>query len=232
MDSDLTLPQTTSPHDPVTQADLSGNGGACPVVRRIGDYELLYEIGRGGMGVVYKARDLKLNRFVAVKMILPGAIPDENDLQRFHTEASAAACLRHPNIVSVHQVGVEDGRCYYCMDLIEGPSLAKRLAGGPLPGRVAARYLVGVARGIEHAHQRGILHRDLKPANILLDADDQPHVADFGLAKQMTADDRGQTRTGSILGTPSYMSPEQATGVKEIGPACDVYGLGALCTKC
>ena len=166
------------------------------------------------MGVVFKARDLKLNRFVAVKMILPGAMPDENDLQRFHTEAAAAACLRHPNIVSVHQVGVEDGRWYYCMDLIEGPSLAKRLAGGPLPGRVAARYLVGVARGIEHAHHHGVLHRDLKPANILLDADDQPHVADFGLAKQMTADDRGQTRTGAILGTPSYMSPEQATGVQ------------------
>ena len=227
MDSDLTLPQTTAHHDPATRADLS-SAGACPVVRRIGDYELLYEIGRGGMGVVYKARDLKLNRFVAVKMILPGAIPDETDLQRFHTEAAAAACLRHPNIVSVHQVGVEDGRCYYCMDLIEGPSLAKRLADGPLPGRVAARYLVGVARGIEHAHQHGILHRDLKPANILLDADDQPHVADFGLAKQMTAADQGQTRTGAILGTPSYMSPEQATGVKEIGPACDVYSLGAM----
>ncbi len=227
MESEPTLPQTTAAHDSVTRADPSA-GGACPVVRRIGDYELLYELGRGGMGVVYKARDLNLNRFVALKMILPGAIPDETDLQRFHTEAAAAACLRHPNIVSVHQVGVEDGRCYYCMDLIEGPSLAKRLAGGPLPGRVAARYLLDVARGIEHAHQHGILHRDLKPANILLDADDQPHVADFGLAKRMTADDSGQTRTGAILGTPSYMAPEQAAGLKEIGPACDVYGLGAL----
>jgi hypothetical protein len=165
---------------------------------------------------------------VAVKMILPGAMPDENDLQRFQTEAAAAGGLRHPNIVAVHQVGQQDGRWYYCMDLIEGPSLAKRLAGGPLPGRVAARYMVGVTRGIEHAHRHGVLHRDLKPANILLDADDVPHVADFGLAKQMTADDRGQTRTGAILGTPSYMSPEQATGSKEVGPACDVYGLGAL----
>ena len=226
--SDSTVPYAVNPHDQPTQADLSGNGGAGPVVRRVGDYELLNELGRGGMGVVFRARDAKLNRFVAVKMILPGAMPDAADLQRFHTEAAAAACLRHPNIVSVHQVGVEDGRAYYAMDLIEGPSLAKRLAGGPLPGRVAARYMVGIARGIAHAHANGILHRDLKPANILLDADDQPHVADFGLAKQMAADDRGQTRTGAILGTPSYMSPEQATGAREVGPACDVYGLGAL----
>ena len=114
------------------------------------------------------------------------------------------------------------------MDLIEGPTLAKRLADGPLPGRVAARYIAAVARGIEHAHRNGILHRDLKPANILLDADDQPHVADFGLAKQMTADKSGNTRTGAVLGTPSYMAPEQASGSKEIGPACDIYGLGAL----
>jgi hypothetical protein len=114
------------------------------------------------------------------------------------------------------------------MDFIDGPSLAKRLNGAPLPGRDAARYMVGVARGIEHAHRHGVLHRDLKPANILLDADDVPHVADFGLAKQMTADDQGHTRTGVILGTPSYMSPEQASGTRTVGPACDIYGLGAL----
>ena len=180
------------------------------------------------MGVVFKARDVKLNRFVAVKMILPAAMPDETDLERFQTEASAAACLKHPNIVAVHAVGQEDGRWYYCMDLIEGPSLAKRLSSGPLPGRAAAHYMVGVARGIDHAHRNGVLHRDLKPANILLDADDQPHVADFGLAKQMTAGPPRLTRTGAILGTPGYMAPEQASGAKEIGPACDVYGLGAL----
>ncbi len=225
--SDLTLPQFLDPRDQPTQSDLS-IGASCPVVQRVGDYQLLYELGRGGMGVVFKARDGKLNRFVAVKMILPGAMPDETDLERFQTEAAAAAGLKHPNIVAVHAVGQQDGRWYYCMDLIEGPSLAKRLASGPLPGRAAARYLVGVARGIDHAHKNGVLHRDLKPANILLDADDQPHVADFGLAKQMSRDHQGCTRTGAVLGTPSYMAPEQASGSKEIGPACDIYGLGAL----
>ena len=229
--SDATVSQVFNPHDQPTQPDLAAGGdgsAACPVVQRVGDYELLYELGRGGMGVVFKARDVKLNRFVAVKMILPGAMPDETDLERFQTEASAAARLSHPNIVAVHAVGQQDRRWYYCMDLIEGPSLAKRLASGPLPGRTAARYMVGVARGIDHAHKNGVLHRDLKPANILLDGDDQPHVADFGLAKQMTRDHAGCTRTGSVLGTPSYMAPEQASGSKSVGPACDVYGLGAL----
>ncbi len=225
--SDFTIPQSLDPRDQPTQSELAV-GASCPVVQRIGDYELLEELGRGGMGVVFKARDVKLNRYVAVKMILPGAMPDETDLERFQTEASAAACLKHPNVVAVHAVGQENGRWYYCMDLIEGPSLAKRLSSGPLPGRTAARYMVGVARGIDHAHRHGVLHRDLKPANILLDADDQPHVADFGLAKQMTRDRHGCTRTGAILGTPGYMAPEQASGAKEIGPACDVYGLGAL----
>ncbi|HVS37565.1 MAG TPA: serine/threonine-protein kinase [Gemmataceae bacterium] len=226
--SDATLPPTVDPREQPTCAELSVGSGTCPVVERVGDYELLSELGRGGMGVVFKARDARLNRFVAVKMILPAAMPDETDLERFQTEASAAGRLHHPNIVAVHAVGQQDGRWFYCMDLIEGPSLAKRIAGGPLPGRTAARYMVGVARGIDHAHRNGVLHRDLKPANILLDADDQPHVADFGLAKQMKTDQHGCTRTGSILGTPSYMAPEQASGSKEIGPACDVYGLGAL----
>jgi eukaryotic-like serine/threonine-protein kinase len=226
--SESTIPQAADPRDEPTRADLTFSHETGPVLQRVGDYELLYELGRGGMGVVFKARDLKLNRIVAVKMILPGAMPDETDLQRFQTEASAAACLKHPNIVAVHAVGCQDGRWYYCMDLIEGPSLAKRMGGGPLPGRDAARYMVSVARAIDHAHRNGVLHRDLKPANILLDADDQPHVADFGLAKQMTGDHQGHTRTGSILGTPGYMAPEQASGSKEIGPACDIYGLGAL----
>jgi Protein kinase domain len=226
--SDLTVTHTVDPDDQPTRPDQPFSPDVGPIVEKVGDYELLYELGRGGMGVVFKARDVKLNRLVAVKMILPGALPDATDLQRFHTEASAAAGLKHPNIVAVHAVGQQDGRWYYCMDFIEGPTLAKRLADGPLPGRTAARYMVAVARGIEHAHRNGILHRDLKPANILLDADDQPHVADFGLAKQMTADKGGNTRTGAVLGTPSYMAPEQASGSKELGPACDIYGLGAL----
>jgi hypothetical protein len=188
---------------------------------------LIKQIGRGGMGVVYEAREAELNRYVAVKMVLPGAMADDAELQRFKTEAEAAARLQHPNIVSVHRVGCEDGRHYYAMDLIDGPSLAQRVAHGPLPNRAAGRYLAAIARAIEHAHRHGILHRDLKPSNVLLDADDQPHVADFGLAKQFSKD-AGCTRTGSILGTPSYMAPEQASGGRDVGPACDVYGLGAL----
>jgi hypothetical protein len=179
------------------------------------------------MGIVFKAREPGLNRLVAIKMVLPGALPDDSELQRFHTEASAAANLQHPHIVAVHRVGQLGERHFFTMDYIDGPSLTQRLAQGPLPGRTAARYVAAVARAIHHAHQNGVLHRDLKPANILLDAADQPHVTDFGLAKHFTTDS-GQTRTGAILGTPSYMAPEQASGSKDIGPACDVYGLGAL----
>jgi hypothetical protein len=200
---------------------------APPPGERFGDYLLLDEIGRGGMGVVYKAFEPELGRHVALKMILSGALSGPSDLQRFHVEASAAARLQHPHIVKVHRVGVHDGRHFYSMDYIAGTSLAQRLADGPLPGRTAARYLVTVAGAIQHAHEHGILHRDLKPGNILLDEHDQPHVTDFGLAKQMTGDD-GATRTGALLGTPSYMAPEQAEGKKELTPAVDVYGLGAL----
>jgi hypothetical protein len=206
----------------------SPNGaGRADVPQRFGDYELLGELGRGGMGVVYKAYEPALNRLVALKMVLPGALPDAAELARFQSEAAAAARLHHPHIVAVHRVGVQDGRHYYSMDLIDGPSLGQRLNDGPLAGRAAARYLATVARAIHHAHQQGILHRDLKPGNVLLDRDDQPHVTDFGLAKQLSADG-GQTRTGAVLGTPSYMAPEQAAGSKELGQATDVYGLGAL----
>jgi serine/threonine protein kinase len=206
-------------------ANGAGENAAAP--QRFGDYELLAELGRGGMGVVYKAYEPALNRLVALKMVLPGALPDAAELARFQSEAAAAARLQHPHIVKVHRVGVQDGRHFYSMDLIEGASLAQRVSEGPLPGRVAARYLACVARAIHHAHQQGILHRDLKPGNILVDKGDRPHVTDFGLAKQLSAD-RGQTRTGAVLGTPSYMAPEQAVGSKELGPATDTYGLGAL----
>src|SRR5262249_40173494 len=144
---------------------------------------------------------------VALKMVLAGTLCTEHDIERFRTEAEAAARLHHANIVQVYEVGVGDGCHFFSMEFIDGQSLSQRAAGGPLSNTAAARYLLAIARAVQHAHQHGILHRDLKPSNILLDADDQPHVADFGLAKKL--DDAGQTRSGAIMGTPSYMPPEQ-----------------------
>jgi predicted Ser/Thr protein kinase len=195
--------------------------------RRFGDYELVTELGRGGMGVVYRAKQHRLDRTVAVKMLLTNAVASASDLQRFRTEVEATAHLQHPHIVRVYEVGEADGCPFYSMDYIDGPSLAQRLRDGPLPGKVAARYLVTIAQAVQHAHDRGILHRDLKPSNILLDAADRPYVTDFGLAKRVASDSR-QTHTGAILGTPSYMAPEQAAASKELTPAADVYGLGAV----
>jgi serine/threonine protein kinase len=196
--------------------------------KQFGDYLLLSEVARGGMGIVYRARQQGLNRVVALKMILDGRLAGADDLQRFLTEAEAAARLQHPNIVAVHEVGQVDGQYFFSMDYIDGPSLAARLAAGPLPSKVAGRYVRTVARAVHYAHGKGILHRDLKPGNILLDADDEPHITDFGLAKKLGGTS-SQTRTGAIMGTPSYMAPEQAAGkTRELGPACDVYGLGAV----
>jgi serine/threonine protein kinase len=202
---------------------------ALPQGHSFGDYELLAEIARGGMGVVYKARQKGLNRIVALKMILAGRLAGEDDLQRFRVEAEAAARLRHPNIVAVHEVGEVAGQLFFSMDFIEGRSLAERLSEGPVPGRTAAGYVEQLARAIHYAHREGILHRDLKPSNIMLDRDDHPYITDFGLAKRLDAGDSALTQTGAVLGTPSYMAPEQAAGKsKELGPTCDVYGLGAV----
>ncbi len=193
-----------------------------------GDYALLKEIGRGGMGVVFKARQISLDRIVAVKMILPGPRANADDVARFRLEAEANAQLRHPNIVTVHEVGEIRGQPYYSMDFVEGCSLSQRLAQGPLPSRQAARYVMIVARALHYAHCHGIVHRDVKPSNILLDTGDEPHIMDFGLAKRIGIDS-GHTRTGAVMGTPSYMAPEQAAGkTKELGPPCDIYGVGAV----
>ncbi|MBL8793305.1 MAG: serine/threonine protein kinase [Planctomycetia bacterium] len=199
-----------------------------PVERAFGGYELIAELGRGGMGVVYKARQVELNRTVAVKMILSGTMSSPAEVERFRIEAEAMARLQHANIVQVFEVGEVDGRAYYSMEYIDGPSLAHKVTDGPLPGREAARCLAIIARALHHAHRNGILHRDLKPSNILLDREGMPHITDFGLAKKLDTDS-GQTRTGTVMGTPSYMPPEQAAGrVRDLGPRSDVYSLGAV----
>jgi predicted Ser/Thr protein kinase len=195
---------------------------------RFGDYELRQELGRGGMGVVYRASQASLGREVAVKMILRGQLASQADRLRFEAEAQAAAKLDHPGIVPVYEVGEIDGRPYFSMKHVRGTTLAQRLAEGPLPPREAARILAAVARAIHFAHMRGVLHRDLKPSNILLDEQGEPHVTDFGLAKQLT-DTGAVTKTGAVLGTPAYMAPEQAAGVRgQVGPRSDVYSLGVI----
>jgi WD40 repeat protein len=200
--------------------------GAQPL-HRLGDYELLQEVGRGGMGVVFKARHVRLGRIVALKMILGGALAKPEDLQRFNTEAAAAAQLQHPGIVALYEAGTIDNQPYFSMEFVEGSSLSQLVSHGTLPGRRAAAYLEKVARAVAYAHRRGIIHRDLKPANILVDDTEQPKITDFGLAKVIQTDS-GQTRTGTVIGTPSYMSPEQASARKDLGPASDIYSVGAI----
>jgi serine/threonine-protein kinase len=198
--------------------------------RQFGDYILHEEIGRGGMGVVYRAEQRSLGREVAVKVILRGALASTADVARFRSEAEAAARLEHPGIVPIFEIGEADGHVYFTMPLVQGQTLGELLAEGPLSNRDAARVVRDVARAIQYAHERGVVHRDLKPANVLVDRDQRTHVTDFGLAKRVY-DERATnlTATGAILGTPSYMAPEQATGGRgEVGPASDVYSLGAL----
>ncbi len=193
----------------------------------VSGHEILGELGRGGMGVVYKARQAGLNRVVALKMILAGSHASAHELFRFRAEAEAVARLQHPHIVQIYEVGEHEGLPYFSLEFCAAGSLASKTSGTPLPPQWAAEMVETLARAVHVAHQHGIVHRDLKPANVLVTADGTPKLTDFGLAKKLN--DTGQTASGAILGTPSYMAPEQAQGkTKEIGPATDVYGLGAI----
>jgi serine/threonine-protein kinase len=180
------------------------------------------------MGVVYKARHVRLNRLVALKMILAGAHASDDQIARFHIEARAVAQIQHPGIVQIHEDGDHDGLPYISLEFVPGGSLSQSIGGMPQPPRSAAEMVMALCRAMAEAHSRGIIHRDLKPANVLLTIDGQPKITDFGLAKQMDAD-TGQTRSGAIMGTPSYVAPEQAWGqTHEIGPLSDQYALGAI----
>ena len=254
---------------------LPGERPAAAALFELPGYEVLCELGRGGMGVVYKARHKELKRLVALKFLPPGALADRVALSRFRVEAEAMAGLQHPHIVQVYEVGEHEGRPFFALELLDGGTLAERLADDPLPPRAAAALVETLARATQHAHERGVIHRDLKPANVLFqgsgvrsqdsgvrnsasrtggkgsevaaDGTEQgrrpsdsclppdswiPKISDFGLAKKLDVDE-GQTRTGQVLGTPSYMAPEQAAGQgKLVGPAVDVYALGAILYSC
>jgi len=213
-----------SQHVGKDQAAAAGDRRAPGTIRNLGDYELVDEIARGGMGVVYRARQVSLNRLVAVKVLL--APQFAKDSRRFRREAEVAASLSHPNIVSIYEVGEQDGQPYFSMELIEGRSLAELTRDQPLGARRAAELTKTIAEAVQFAHERHLLHRDLKPSNVLVDAFDAPHVTDFGLAKRSDGD-ADLTLTGQVLGTPSYMSPEQARGSRSSVEG-DVYSLGAI----
>jgi serine/threonine protein kinase len=195
-------------------------------------YENLGELGRGGMGVVFKARHLALKRTVALKMMLAGGHASAHDLARFRVEAEAVARLIHPNIVQIFEVGEADGHPYCALELVEGGSLAQKLGGRPQPAKEAAKLVETLARAMQFAHSRNVIHRDLKPSNVLLTPEGELKVTDFGLARQLDTDS-GETQAGSIMGTPSYMAPEQASGQShEAGPAADIYAIGAILYEC
>jgi tetratricopeptide (TPR) repeat protein len=231
-DSRPSLPcqdQSTVRYEGPQPATQPAAGRAPAPVAAVPGYEVLEEVGRGGMGVVYKARQVALKRTVALKMLLAGGHAGDDRLARFRQEAEAVARLQHPNIVQVHEVGESDGLPFFSMEYVEGGSLAKRLGAGPLPPREAAALAEVLARAVQHAHQRGVVHRDLKPANVLLAEDGTARVTDFGLAKRLDEPGSAQTQSGAVMGTPSYMAPEQAAGrTAELGPAVDVYALGAV----
>jgi eukaryotic-like serine/threonine-protein kinase len=229
------LEKLAPPRDgPLSQMATLQHGGGTPAVTAppipgsdFGQYELIRELGRGGMGVVYLARQKDLDRLVALKMILSSFLASDEVIHRFHTEAKAAARLRHPHIVQVFETGQCHGQHYFAMDFIEGRGLETLLQSGPLAAEKAVRLLVPIARAVGHLHDNGVIHRDLKPSNILADQAGHPYLTDFGLAK-MLEEQGGKTTTGMVIGTPSYMAPEQAAGGKRAGPLSDVYSLGAI----
>src|SRR5262249_6948332 len=190
--------------------DLPAARGPSPAGRPlVAGYEILGELGRGGMGVVYKARQLRLNRLVALKMVLAGAHAGAHQLARFHTEAEAVAQLQHPNIVQIFEVGEHEGLPFFSLEYVDGGSLAQKIGGKPRPRREAAEVVELLALAMAAAHQQGIIHRDLKPANVLLTAEGLPKITDFGLAKKLEGDSE-LTKSGTVMGSPSYMAPEQA----------------------
>src|SRR5213080_4201369 len=201
---------------------------AAELLGELGDYELLDEVGRGGQGVVFRARQKSLNRIVALKVISLGQWASKAHLKRFRLEAEAAARLEHPGIVPIHEVGERDGSCYFSMKFVEGGQLDEVVRRAPMAIRCAVELIAKVARTVHYAHQHGILHRDIKPGNILLDAKGEPHLTDFGLARLVETEST-MTRTLDVLGTPSYMAPEQATGNNAaVSSVTDIYGLGAV----
>jgi tetratricopeptide (TPR) repeat protein/tRNA A-37 threonylcarbamoyl transferase component Bud32 len=212
-----------------TEAIPARSSGAAPRPACFGDYEVLDVIAEGGMGVVYKARQRSLNRIVALKMIKSGRFADAANVERFCTEAKAAANLQHSHIVAVHEIGQHGGQHFFSMDFIEGNTLAQMVRDHALRPDDAARYTKAVAETMQFAHEHGVLHRDLKPANIIVDTADEPRITDFGLAKQLESTSH-LTMDGFVMGTPSYMPPEQAAGrIQELGPSSDVYSIGAIC---
>jgi serine/threonine protein kinase/WD40 repeat protein len=219
--------QDPESHSPLITDHLSHPTLHSPLPESFGDYELLEQIGHGGMGVVYRARQRSLDRVVAIKMMTLGPGSSTELVKRFRAEAVSAASLHHPNIVAIHDVGIHEGRHFFVMDYVEGQSLTRLVGNQPLPAKRAAAYLQTIAEAVHYAHERGILHRDLKPSNVLIDAQDQPHVVDFGLARQLEGDSE-LTVTGQVLGSPQYLPPEQAAGQRgRVSRRTDVYALGA-----
>jgi len=195
-------------------------------------YDIVGELGRGGMGIVYKVYQVRAKRFAALKMVIPGLEADPTLLQRFHSEAQAVAHLAHPNIVQIYEMGDYNGWPFFSLEFCGGGSLARKLGGTPMLPHHAAELMEKVARAVAYAHQRQIVHRDLKPGNILLTPEGEPKIGDFGLAKRL--DGRpGTTRIGTIIGTPSYLAPELVDGKsKSVSPACDIYAVGAVLYEC